>query len=364
MTERPSHPYARLPDTSFWGRAVAGVVPDDLDPVVSVPFRISASDKVATAGSCFAQHIARHLQNVGFNYFVSEPAHPVLPAAVAEAFGYGMFTARYGNIYTARQLLQLLQRAHGDFVPRENHWADADGRWRDPFRPRIEPEGFASLRELELDRRQHFDAVRRAVRELDVFVFTLGLTEAWISREDGAVYPLCPGTAGGTFDEQRHGFHNFTAAETVADLLASIDFLRNINPSARVILTVSPVPLVATADRQHVLTATTYSKSVLRVAAEEVSRQREQVAYFPSYEIITGGYSRGRYFAQDLRSVTEEGVTHVMRTFLRHFAGVDAASMPAQRKQPAVDAHVASMEQLIQVHCDEEVLAAAAERRT
>jgi hypothetical protein len=362
MSEKASHPYARLPDTSFWGRAVAGVAPEALDPVICVPFRISASDKVATAGSCFAQHIARHLQNVGFNYFVSEAAHPILPAAVAESFGYGMFTARYGNIYTARQLLQLLQRAHGNFVPRDNHWQDDDGRWRDPFRPRIEPEGFASLRELELDRKQHFAAVRRALAELDVFVFTLGLTEAWVSREDGAVYPLCPGTAGGTFDEQRHAFHNFSVSETVADLLASIDFLRNINPAARVILTVSPVPLVATADQRHVLTATTYSKSVLRVAAEEVCLQREQVAYFPSYEIITGGYSRGRYFAQDLRSVTEEGVSHVMRTFLKHFAGVDARAGAVARSAAPVDAHTASMEHLVQVHCDEEVLAAAAQR--
>ena len=61
------------------------------------------------------------------------------------------------------------------------------------------------------------------------------------------------------------------------------------------ILTVSPVPLVATAAGKHVLVATTYSKSVLRVACEEVCQKAADVMYFPSYEIITGNYNRGSY---------------------------------------------------------------------
>ena len=41
------------------------------------------------------------------------------------------------------------------------------------------------------------------------------------------------------------------------------------NPKARLVLTVSPVPLAATASGSHVLPATIYSKSVLRAAAQE-----------------------------------------------------------------------------------------------
>lgn len=32
----------------------------------------------------------------------------------------------------------------------------------------------------------------------------------------------------------------------------------------------------------------------------------DNVAYFPSYEIITGSYNRGRYYDDGLREVTEE----------------------------------------------------------
>src|SRR3546814_5220395 len=69
------------------------------------------------------------------------------------------------------------------------------------------------------------------------------------------------------------------------------------------LLTVSPVPLIATYEPEHVLCATTYSKSVLRVAATMLARGREWVDYYPSYEIITGSYNRSVYYESDYRGV-------------------------------------------------------------
>lgn len=337
------------------------MAPTELDPVVSVPFQISRDAKVATAGSCFAQHISRHLRNSGFCFLITEPAHPILNEEEALSYHYGTFTARYGNIYTARQLLQLFKRAYGLFSPVENAWQGSDGQFIDPFRPTIQPGGFATFQEFEEDRRQHFRAVREALETLDVFVFTLGLTEAWESVADGAVFPLCPGVAGGEFNADKHRFHNFTVAEVVDDMLEFIGLLESVNPKAKLILTVSPVPLMATASsQQHVLLATSYSKSVLRVACEEIVRAQAQAAYFPSYEIITGSPLRGGYFAADCRAVTEAGVAHVMRVFFRHFA---QASHPASGPEGAAHAgdgsvlsHLGEMEGLVQVECDEEML--------
>lgn len=66
------NPYAGLPDHQFWRRSVAGVEPFLFDPVVATRFRIRQTDRVATAGSCFAQHISNRLARIGFNYFVTE----------------------------------------------------------------------------------------------------------------------------------------------------------------------------------------------------------------------------------------------------------------------------------------------------
>jgi hypothetical protein len=126
---------------------------------------------------------------------------------------------------------------------------------------------------------------------------------------------------------------------------------------ARFILTVSPVPLVATMEDRSVLVSTTYSKSVLRVAAEEVAAAQGGVAYFPSYEVITGNHASGRYFAEDLRDVTEAGVAHVMRLFMRHYvAGGTPAPLPVKRSEPEADKSGRELEEAVAVLCDELLL--------
>ena len=349
------HPYRGLPDSAYWRRSVVGKGPV-IDPLAGGFLTLARDDKVATAGSCFAQNIARHLKKSGFNFLVTESAHPIVPAAAAERHGYGQYSARYGNIYTARQLLQLFDRAYGAFTPSEDIWLAPDGiRVVDPFRPTIEPEGFASEAELRADRDHHLARVRAMFETLDIFVFTLGLTEGWESTVDGAVFPLCPGVSGGAFDARTHAFHNFRVSEVAADLDAFIARLRGVNPAARLIFTVSPVPLAATMSGDHVLAATTYSKSVLRAAAQEVVETHDGAYYFPSYEMIMGAPAGARYFAEDMRNVTEEGVAHVMSVFLRHAAGIEAP-IPITEPDAVPDATIAASREWVEVMCDEAML--------
>jgi hypothetical protein len=313
------------------------------------PFLIDRQDQVATAGSCFAQHIARTLSTQGFGYLVTEQG----PAEE----GYGLYPARFGNIYTVRQLRQTFQRAYGLFAPTDDAWRLED-HWVDPFRPNL-PQGFADQAALAADRERHLAAVRAMFEAADVFIFTLGLTEAWVSARDGAVVPLAPGVVGATGVEGDYVFRNFTVQETIDDLLAFIDELRLLSPTIRIILTVSPVPLIATFEDRHVLQATTYSKSVLRVAAETARMSREGVVYFPSYEIVTGAYNRARFFEDDLRNVGPDGVSRVMSVFSRHFLSTEAgAARPARALAPAEPArdHLAEHRALSDVVCDEELI--------
>jgi len=351
------HPYRRLPASAYWRRAVVGQG-TAIDPLAGDFLTLARDDRVATAGSCFAQNIARYLKRSGFDFLVTETAHPIVPAEAAERHGYGLYSARYGNIYTARQLLQLFDRAYGTFAPVEDIWPapEGEGRVVDPFRPTIEPGGYASEAELRADRAHHLARVREMFETLDIFVFTLGLTEGWESTVDGAVFPVCPGVSGGVFDPARHAFHNFRVGEVTADLSAFIARLRGVNPAARIVLTVSPVPLVATASGNHVLAATTYSKSVLRAAAQEIAEDHEGVFYFPSYEIISGAPAAARYFAEDMRNVTEDGVAHVMSVFLRHAAGMDLPAPAEPAQAGPADATLAAAREWVQVMCDEALL--------
>lgn len=352
------HPYQSLPQHTRWSRSISSVPMTDVDPVADFPFRIRQFDKVATAGSCFAQHIARRLKASGYTYYVVEDGHPLGSDELKKEYGYGVFSARYANIYTTRQLVQLFRRAYGQFTPLDDYWyVEASDTYLDPLRPAIQPSGFSTLDELHADRSQHLRAVREMFESLDYFVFTLGLTEAWTDARDGTVYPVCPGVAGGVFDPERHRLSNLSSSEVTSDLNWFIHSLAAVNPKAKVILTVSPVPLAATARADmHVLTATTYSKAVLRVAAEEIAQVHDHVAYFPSYEVITGNFSGGSYFAEDLRSVTESGVDHVMRLFFNH--ATDGAGLSASQEASASkpDNFLEKMSSVVAALCEEELI--------
>ncbi|MCO5132371.1 MAG: GSCFA domain-containing protein [Xanthobacteraceae bacterium] len=350
------HPYSDLPSSSRWRASVARPAYHDVDPVNDLPFRITRSTKIATAGSCFAQHIARHLGASGYNYFVTEPPHPLMSETIARKLSYGTFSTRYGNLYTAKQLIQLFQRAYGEFSPKDSIWRNDAGRFVDALRPTILPSGYVSEEECLNDRSYHLKAVRRLFEECDIFVFTLGLTECWISNLDGTVYPVCPGVSGGVFSASDYSFKNFTAKEVYDDLAAFYGKLLSVNPDARVLLTVSPVPLVASASGNHVLSATTYSKACLRVAAEQFIADFPSCGYFPSYEVITGSYNRGRYFAEDLRSVTEEGVQHVMRLFFKHMTDESEMLRPEIAAPSLIDKHQEIMKAVVETNCDEEAL--------
>ena len=352
---REPSPYARLPDAQFWRRAIERIPAADVDPVGTPPFAIDRSVRIATAGSCFAQNMSRVLVRHGYTYFVAEPAPAELSAEAARRSGYGVFSSRSGNVYTARQLLQLFERAFGTFAPAEAAWVRPDGRYADPFRPQIEPDGFATVRELDAERARHLAAVRTMFERLDVFIFTLGLTEAWRSRADGAVFPLAPGVAAGTMDASRHEFVNFTTAQVTADLDRFLARLAEVNPRARVVLTVSPQPPIATYEPRHVLVSATYTKAALRAAADEIERRHPGVWYFPGYELVAGSFNRGAYYERDLRTVSRAGVAHVMRLFLEHGAPAngDAADLDARQ----LEENRAEMDLV----CDEDAIAPQAE---
>lgn len=283
------------------------------------------------------------------------PPPPGLSAAEVQAQNYGVFSARYGNVYTVRQAVQLFDRAFGKFDPQDDVWSANDG-YVDAFRPTITSTPFPSEAAVRSSAAEHLACVRRVFAESDWIVLTLGLTEAWRSKLDGAVYPLAPGVSGGSYDPDRYEFVNFTALEVMDDLECFIRQVREINPVCRLILTVSPVPLIATYEPKHVLVATTYSKSALRVAAEHVVRNFSDVYYFPSYEIVTSWVSGGRHFESDMRQVNSSGVDHVMRVFNKHFLGAAVAgSAPGLGMEPQVTAGIP----LSSIVCDEEAIQAS-----
>lgn len=324
------HPYESLDEKFFWASAVAKRSMFDISGLWDPKFKIARNMQVATFGSCFAQHIGRALAANGFSWMLAEETPPGLSDESARKFNYGVFSARTGNIYTVSLLKQWVDWATGATPPEET-W-EKGGRFFDPFRPNIEPDGFESREELLRSRKAAIGAFKTALTTSNVFVFTLGLTESWVNRKHGHEYPMCPGTVAGEFDAGEHEFINQDFPFIRKTLVETLRRVKDLNPQIRFLLTVSPVPLTATMSGNHVLVATMESKSVLRSVAGMVARQLDFVDYFPSYEIINATPFRGTFFEANQRNVNHAGVEHVMRSFFDCLKAKFALEEPAQER--------------------------------
>lgn len=327
-----ANPYSVLPATAFWSTGVAKAEYSLTDNLYQKKWPIHKREKIATAGSCFAQHIGRHLRNHGFTVMDMEPPPAGLSPDEQLSYGFSMYSARYGNIYTARQLLQLAKEAFGEWTPTEVVWEGSKGSFYDAMRPGVEPDGLETPDEVMAHRKYHLERVREMFETMDLFIFTLGLTEAWMHKATGTVYPVAPGTIAGKYDPEHYQFKNFLFEEVRNDFNAFKRLIQQRQTKAhkaKFLLTVSPVPLTATASGKHVMLATVYSKSVLRAVAGQLSMHQQDIDYFPSYEIISNPWSATSHYKSNLRSVKESGVELVMQTFFRaHYS--DASSNDAQ----------------------------------
>lgn len=350
-----SNPYYALPKRQFWHSAV---VEDHVLKTTNFwrkKYDISLDDRIASAGSCFAQHISRRLLKSGYNFIDLEPPPKALPINFQNRFGYSTYSARYGNIYTAAQLLELAEEAFGFRASLDYSW-EKDGKFFDPLRPNVDPNGLSSHDEVVFHRRYHLTQVRNLLESCDLFVFTLGLTEAWVCQRSGRALPTAPGTIAGDYNSELYKFKNYTHSAIKNDFMRFMELVWSVQKSRRCkfLLTVSPVPLTATATDNHVLVATSYSKSTLRSVAGELYDEYSEVDYYPSYEIISSPWSRGIFYEPNMRGISSAGVDAAMRVFfLEHnlSSQVDVLSttvVPAKLDDEEVDDDVVCEEALLE----------------
>ena len=312
----PQHPYQLLPSEAFWRSGVTEETPFTINQIWKPKFEINKFKKIATAGSCFAQHITNKLKKYQYNVLDLEPAPPGLPMDLHGKYGYSMYSARYGNIYSARQLNQLAKECHGSHQPKGYIWRK-NKKFYDGLRPAVEPEGLENKQQVIEHRQFHINQVRKMFESLDIFIFTLGLTESWVHRRSGTVFPIAPGTQIGNFNKGKHKFYNANFKQIIDDMRQFLSITNEIRGGKpfKMLLTVSPVPLTATASGKHILVATMQSKALLRSAAAELCEDNPNIDYFPSFEIVNNPRLHSLSFTDNLRTIRPEIVDTVMRHF-------------------------------------------------
>lgn len=269
---------------------------------------LTPTTPVGSAGSCFASEVAYRLQRLGYNYVVTQPnLHP--KHRLHES------CAKWGALFNLSSFRQLIERAYGEWEPPKITCpANAQGMrvFRDPW---LEGVSYLHPDEVGPAHQALKVAAREAFDTVEVFIFTTGLAEVWRLRGSGETLARMPASAPAHLLEP----HFLTYEENLAELERLWTLWRLHNPSVKLILTVSPIPLNASfqGQEQHVIAATCESKSILRAAAGAFSRRHDDVYYLPSYDLVS--YCVEHPWTADGRHVTRATVDRVMELFERMF---------------------------------------------
>ena len=282
-------------------------------PEIRPKFKFAREDKFYAIGSCFARGIENALSAHGVTVESMAPEFAKLQPVNKEVTGLG-FTNKYNTFSILNELRWALDREAA--FPIDSIFQVTENTWFDPHcTPTLELVGFSET----LNRRALVQTVAKRVARCRGLIITLGLVEVWRDSKTGVYTNSTPIRSVLDAEPNRYEFHvtsfveNWDSLEAIHALLTRFG-----HPDLRIVITVSPVPLMATFSNMDVVVANSYGKSLLRTVAQEWAAAHQNVDYFPSYEIVQNS-DREAAWEADLRHVTGSTVQHIMDLFIQEY---------------------------------------------
>lgn len=307
---------------SIWPkRSPTSRLGETCSPVVVPKFNLKDCNTFFAIGSCFARNIEEYLIRRGLSVLsreISFPSDELYPGS------------RPNDLMVKYTPASILAELEGAFlkekmvVEEDTPIDDGRGKFFDPYMPATFP-GVSYDRCVER-RRQVREAFSK-LAHVDAVILTLGLIEDWYDLQLGLYMNSAPTAYMVKKHPHRFTFRILSFEENLSFVRQSLDLIHSVNPSAKIVITTSPVPLGRTFTDRDVIVANTYSKSMLRVVAQVSADERDYVDYFPSYEIVMLSDKESAW-EDDQRHVLDSKVAEIMRTFMAHYLGeeVDATA--------------------------------------
>lgn len=252
---------------------------------------VTKDTKLVAFGSCFASNISNYLHARGYN-------------VLTKSEGKSYVTKMGDGIVNTFAILQQFKWAWLNHVPEGNFWHG------------YEAEEFGYDDEIRLETKAIFD-------QADVFIITLGLSEVWYDEPTGEVFWRAVPKE--KYDPSRHKFRVSTVEENKNNLFEICKLIRQFRPDAKIVITVSPIPLVATFRPVSCIAANAVSKAVLRVTVDEVMRKLQpddpKLFYFPSYDVVM--YAFDNQWLEDRRHVYPHVLDFNMKIFETYYCDSD-----------------------------------------
>jgi GSCFA family len=265
-----------------------------LDIKVNPKFKLGVKPKIFTTGSCFAREIEFAFHHAGI---------PVLSWNPESGMRNELFH-RYNTFAMLNDFRYALEGGYDEQLAMETPigWIDYSSN------------GVCASREELLMERHRVIDTHKNILQSDVLVVTLGLVEAWYDKKTETYLNFTPSEILAT-NLSRFECRVTDYSENLLTVKNLVKYLRDrVNPSLKIIITVSPVPLNVSFSDKDIVQSNTLSKATLRAVAQTVADEDEYVDYFPSYEIVTLSNPNDAWLP-DRRHVKREAVEHIVKIF-------------------------------------------------
>lgn len=222
--------------------------------ITLAPFAIEPRERMLFVGSCFADNIGRRFVDDKFRATVNP----------------------YGVMYNPASIMHTVKRWTGELVAAQSEASDSGSD------------------------------VRLAISEApQTAVFTLGTNHVYILNETGEIVDNCRKRPQRLFTERE------LSVDECADYLReAVTMLRQINPSVRIIITVSPIRYA-----KYSFHGSQLSKATLLLAADKLTKEMDNVVYFPAYEIVNDELRDYRFYREDMLHPTDQAVEYIWQRF-------------------------------------------------
>ena len=286
---------------------------------INVPnfdYTLKGRRKFFTMGSCFAEEIRKALIKHGltalpeyekFEFDVSQIKIDELP---------GRPHLNYYNTFSIRQelawTLGFETRPRDVWEIRDRFFRSGKNVYQDPYKRLVVARDENVLQKhLKQINKTILDGINKA----EFFVFTFGMAEVFRNEKTGFVAAQKPAYSGGGGIKETK-FHSSLVAENIKNIQMICDMLdSHRNQQIPIVLTVSPVPLERTFSSNDIFIANNEGKSKLRAAVSEVASQRQNVFYFPAFDIIQAIGNDA--FKPDGRHIKEEVIEAITASFTK-----------------------------------------------
>ncbi|MDH0658736.1 GSCFA domain-containing protein [Empedobacter sp. GD03865] len=249
--------------------------------IQSSDFKLNHQHKILTIGSCFSDEIGKRLTDLKFDGLINP----------------------FGVIFNSHSIQNLIERSIQKkyFTTADVHQNGEEFFCFDVHSSFNALTKEAVLEELNLT----LDQVHDYILSCDVLMITLGTSWIYEWKTSNQVVANCHKVDAKQFEKRL-----LTTEENLKSLELIVSDLKNINPTIRIITTVSPVR-----HTKDGMIENNVSKARLLDALYQLSLQNNQVEYFPSYELVLDDLRDYRFFKEDLIHPSKQAVDYIWEKF-------------------------------------------------